>query len=166
MRSGAVLDHVSVGARDMYGARRFYAAVLAVLGLRIVDEAEGRFVDFGAGGPLSPEFSVETPVNGEPASPGNGVHVAFLAPSAAAVEAFHSAALANGGRSDGQPGPRPAYGPGYYSAFVFDPEGNKVEAVWRATVGVDAELHRSDVSAGPGRSGRRSDGSPSRRRAT
>ena len=124
-----MIDHVSVGANDIAAARGFYEAVLATVGLRVVDEAPGRFVDFGAAGPLEPEFSIETPTNGRRASAGNGVHVAFRAPTRAAVDAFHSAALAAGGTSDGAPGPRPNYGPHYYGAFVFDLEGNKIEAV-------------------------------------
>jgi len=127
-----MIDHISVGADDIAAARAFYATVLATVGLRIVDEAAGRFVDFGAGGALEPEFSVETPTDGRPAAPGNGVHVAFRAPSRAAVDAFHAAALISGGQSDGPPGPRPQYGPNYYGAFVFDLEGNKIEAVCHA----------------------------------
>ena len=124
-----MIDHVSVGANDIAAARGFYEAVLASVGLRVVDEAPGRFVDFGTAGPLEPEFSIETPTNGRRANPGNGVHVAFRAPTRAAVDAFHMAALAAGGISDGAPGPRPQYGPHYYGAFVFDLEGNKIEAV-------------------------------------
>ena len=127
-----MIDHVSIGANDIAAARAFYLAVLAAVGLRIVDEAPGRFVDFGAGTAEDPEFSLETPVDGRPATPGNGVHVAFRAPSRAGVDRFHEAALAAGGRSDGPPGPRPDYGPNYYGAFVFDLDGNKIEAVCHA----------------------------------
>ena len=78
-----MIDHVSVGANDIAAARGFYEAVLASVGLRVVDEAPGRFVDFGTAGPLEPEFSIETPTNGRRANPGNGVHVAFRAPTRA-----------------------------------------------------------------------------------
>ena len=124
-----MIDHISVGANDLAAARAFYKPVLETVGLRIIGEAAGRYVDFGTAGPLEPEFSLETPTNGQPASAGNGVHVAFRAPSRSAVDAFHTAALAAGGRSDGAPGLRPHYGPHYYGAFVFDLEGNKIEAV-------------------------------------
>jgi catechol 2,3-dioxygenase-like lactoylglutathione lyase family enzyme len=127
-----MLDHVSIGARDFVAMRRFYAGVLAEVGLRVVGEEAGRFVDFGDPRVGGLEFSLETPTNGRPASAGNGVHIAFLAASPQAVEAFHAAALTLAGQSDGAPGPRPAYGPDYYSAFVFDPEGNKIEAVWQS----------------------------------
>jgi len=64
--------------------------------------------------------------------PGPGFHLAFRAPSRAAVDRFHAAALAAGGASDGAPGPRPDYGPTYYAAFVIDPDGHKLEAVYNA----------------------------------
>ena len=127
-----MLDHVSLGVNDVARARAFYLPVLAKVGLDLVHEAQGRFIDFGADGPLNPEFSVETPTDGKPATAGNGVHVAFRAASRAAVDAFHAAALSNGGRCAGPPGPRPNYGPHYYGAFVFDLEGNKIEAVCHA----------------------------------
>ena len=124
-----MLDHVSLGANDIARAKAFYIPVLATVALEVVNEATGRFVDFGTDGPLPPEFSIETPTDGRPAAAGNGVHVAFRAASRAAVAAFHATALQNGGRCAGPPGLRPTYGPHYYGAFVFDPEGNKIEAV-------------------------------------
>ena len=124
-----MLDHVSLGANDIARAKTFYVPVLATVGLQVVEEAAGRFVDFGPGGPESLEFSLETPTDGAEATAGNGVHVAFRAPTRAAVDAFYTAALAHGGRCAGPPGLRPNYGPGYYGAFALDPEGNKIEAV-------------------------------------
>ena len=125
-----MLDHVSIGMRDFAVMRRFYVEVLATVGLRVLDEEAERFVDFGDPRLDGLEFSLERPTDGRAASPGNGVHIAFTALSPAAVDAFYAAALALGGGSDGAPGPRPLYGPDYYGAFVFDPEGNKIEAVW------------------------------------
>ena len=104
-----MIDHVLVGAEDIAAARSFYVVVLATVGLRIVDEGAGPLCGLRRGRPLEPEFSVETPTNGRRAGPGNGVHIAFRAPSRAAVDAFHAAALAAGGRSDGAPGPRPNF---------------------------------------------------------
>ncbi|MEJ0067350.1 MAG: VOC family protein [Caulobacteraceae bacterium] len=120
-----VIDHVSVGSNDIGRARAFYLPVLATLGLRIVAEEAGRYCDFGTD---SVAFSVETPVNGQAASPGNGMHVCFAAANRAAVTAFHAAALAAGGRDAGAPGPRPNYGEHYFGAFAFDLDGNKIEA--------------------------------------
>ena len=64
-----------------------------------------------------------------PVEPDSGSHICLRAPDAQAVDAFHAAALAAGGRSDGAPGRRPEYTESYYAAFVRDPDGNKIEAV-------------------------------------
>ncbi len=121
-----MLDHVSFGSNDLTAARAFYLPVMATLGLRIVEEEIGRFVDFGVDEIL---FSLETPVDGRPASVGNGSHICFKARDRAAVDAFYAAALAAGGTCDGPPGLRPKYHAHYYGAFVRDLDGNKIEAV-------------------------------------
>ena len=74
-------------------------------------------------------FSLETPVNGSRATPGNGVHTAFHAPDQETVRRFHEVATANGGTDEGAPGVRENYNANYYGAFVRDPDANKVEAV-------------------------------------
>jgi catechol 2,3-dioxygenase-like lactoylglutathione lyase family enzyme len=126
-----VLSHVSIGVKDVAKARAFYGAALAPLGIK-----EAYVVDLGQG-PLAIaygdgyfEFWVQLPHDGGAASSGNGTHIALEAADQASVDAFHKAALAAGGSDDGAPGPRPHYGPGYYGAFVRDPEGNKIEAVF------------------------------------
>jgi catechol 2,3-dioxygenase-like lactoylglutathione lyase family enzyme len=119
------IDHVSIGSNDVARARAFYLRALAPLGLRIVAEEVGRYCDFGI---ETVAFSIETPVNGEAASAGNGVHVCFKAANRAAVAAFYAAALSAGGRDAGPPGARPNYGEHYYGAFAFDLDGNKIEA--------------------------------------
>ena len=107
-------------------AREFYVAVLAVLGLRVIDEQVGAFADFGIDDVM---FSVETPSNRQKATVGNGVHIAFHVGSREIVDTFFDTAIEAGGQSDGEPGVRPEYGEHYYAAFVRDPEGNKIEAV-------------------------------------
>ena len=72
-------------------------------------------------------FSLETPVDGNPGSPGNGVHVAFQAPDRETVRCFHAMALEHGGQDEGAPGIRANYNANYYAAFVRDPDGNKIE---------------------------------------
>jgi catechol 2,3-dioxygenase-like lactoylglutathione lyase family enzyme len=84
-------------------------------------------VDYGS--ELGLVFSLETPVNKRPATPGNGVHIAFTAPDRHTVNTFYREALRLGGRDAGAPGPRPEYSEDYYGAFVLDPDGNKIEAV-------------------------------------
>lgn len=121
----SILSHVSLGAADMARAGAFYDRVLAPLGCRRVMEFEG-----GIGwGRRWPEFWVQTPIDRRPPSVGNGTHIAFLAQDRAAVDAFHAAGLAAGGRCEGPPGPRPEYEPGYYAAFLRDPDGHKIEAM-------------------------------------
>jgi catechol 2,3-dioxygenase-like lactoylglutathione lyase family enzyme len=120
-----MIHHVSVGTNDLSRARRFYDAVMPLLGLRLLSEDESS-LDYGVGEVL---FSLESPVDGGTATPGNGVHIAFAAQDPDMVDAFHRTALAHGGEDAGEPGLRPTYNPNYYGAFVYDPDGNKIEAV-------------------------------------
>jgi catechol 2,3-dioxygenase-like lactoylglutathione lyase family enzyme len=125
-----MLDHVSVGVANMVKAKAFYDAVLAPLGMNPVMPVEihGQLVGVGYGEPGKPAFWIQFPVNGQAASMGNGVHVAFRAETRAAVDEFFLAALDKGGVEDGRPGLRSEYHPDYYGAFVRDPDGNKIEA--------------------------------------
>ena len=120
-----MIHHVSLGTNDVSRSRVFYDAVLSVLGLRLL-QASDESADYGVSSVL---FSLETPVDGMPASAGNGVHIAFAAGGRATVDEFHRVALQHGGVDAGAPGLRPQYDPNYYGAFVLDPDGNKVEAV-------------------------------------
>lgn len=120
-----MLHHVSVGVSDVLRAAEFYDAVLGALGYKRTAQYLPYAIAYGEG---VSEFWVQLPHDHEAASIGNGAHVGFGARSQDAVHRFHAAALANGGRDDGAPGPRPDYGPEYYGAFVRDPFGNKVEA--------------------------------------
>jgi catechol 2,3-dioxygenase-like lactoylglutathione lyase family enzyme len=124
-----MLHHVSVGVADVTNAARFYDPVLAALGYRRVMEFLPYAIGYGDG---APEFWVQLPHDQQAASAGNGVHVGFAAASQDAVRAFHQAALAAGATDEGAPGPRPEYSPNYYGAFVRDPEGHKLEAVFFA----------------------------------
>ncbi len=121
-----MFSHVTVGTNDFERAAAFYDAVLATLD-------HGRFTSggdhVGYGSPDGSKFWLLSPFDKAAASPGNGSHVAFLAPNRAAVRAFHAAALANGGSDEGPPGPRPHYHRNYYGAYVRDPDGNKIQAV-------------------------------------
>lgn len=122
----SIISHVSLGTGDVERSARFYDAALGALGI-------GRRMEFPgavAYGRAFPEFWVQRPHDGGPAGVANGTHVCFLAASRAEVDAFHAAALAAGGTCDGPPGPRPQYDPAYYAAFVRDPDGHKVEAMF------------------------------------
>jgi len=119
-----MLAHISIGVSDLAKAARFYDAVLKPLGYaRVMEEAGG----LGYGVPDRPSFWLN-PVTG-PVPPAPGSHVAFLAHSRPAVDAFHAAGIAGGGRSDGAPGLRPHYHSNYYAAFIVDPDGHRIEAV-------------------------------------
>jgi catechol 2,3-dioxygenase-like lactoylglutathione lyase family enzyme len=120
-----MLSHVSLGTNDAARAAAFYDPVLAVLGIRKSDERDGS-IDYSA---AMIGFSLEKPADGQPASVGNGVHVAFIAESRGQVDEFYRVALAHGGSDAGPPGLRPEYDANYYGAFVRDPDGNKIEAV-------------------------------------
>jgi catechol 2,3-dioxygenase-like lactoylglutathione lyase family enzyme len=118
-----MIDHISIGVRDLERARRFYAAVLAAIGLAQLRDWPAA-VGFGK---KYPEFWINHRPALAPAD--TGVHVCLRAPSPQAVDAFHAAALAAGATSDGAPGARPEYSPNYYAAFIVDPDGNRIEAV-------------------------------------
>jgi catechol 2,3-dioxygenase-like lactoylglutathione lyase family enzyme len=124
MTGEPMIDHVTLWAGDLPASQRFYEAALAPLGFGPEFEHDG-LLAFGSGksGRLI-LYAGERPVA--------GVHLAFSAPSPEAVDAFHAAALQAGGRDNGAPGPRPEYHGGYYGAYVFDPDGNNVEAVHHA----------------------------------
>lgn len=115
-----MIDHISLKVRDLARSKAFYEAALAPLGYAVIMEF-GVTVGLGAG--RKPDFWLGV---GEASGP---MHIAFAAESREAVDAFHRAALAAGATDNGAPGPRPQYHPGYYGAFVLDPDGNNVEAV-------------------------------------
>jgi len=125
-RGKIVLGHLSFGVADLDRAAAFYDGVLATLGyVRVWSDSKA--VGYGAAGGNDKLALFARP--GLAAPPGAGFHLAFDAPSRAAVDAFHAAALRLGGRDEGAPGARPRYGPTYYAAFVTDPDGHKLEAV-------------------------------------
>lgn len=122
-----MIDHIGLAVSDIARSKAFYETALAPLGYAVVQEATNdvgnNVVLMGAGGEI--DFVI---ADGERVGQGN--HVAFRTDSRAKVDAFHAAALAAGGKDNGPPGLRPQYGEGYYAAFVFDPDGMNVEAVF------------------------------------
>jgi len=114
---GRLLDHVHLRVTDLEASKRFYRAVLASLGLPdVLQEGPGFF--------HADELFVD-----KADGPTSRVHLAFQTPDRETVHAFHQAALAAGGKDNGAPGER-KYHPGYYAAFVLDPDGNNIEAVF------------------------------------
>ena len=119
-----MLDHVSIGVRDIAAARRFYDAALAPLGYACLSHDE---TSLGYGRDAAAFWVLASP-HPVPANPQSGLHVCFAAPTRQSVEAFHAGALGAGGRDNGKPSLRPEYDPAYYAAFVIDPDGYRVEA--------------------------------------
>src|SRR5882672_10044919 len=120
-----MIDHISVGVSDLERSARFYEATLAPLGLsRLVT----RPATIGFGNNY-PDFCINVRAGMAQVSPESGTHICLRAKTTGDVDAFHAAALATGGRSDGAPGLRPHDRVRYYAAFVIDPDGNRIEAV-------------------------------------
>ena len=122
LHRGRLIDHVQLVVRDLAASQRFYAAVLEALEVPMGGTGEGYFWadELFVSGPDSP--AAQGALTGRH-------HLAFQARDKAMVEAFHRAALAAGGKDNGAPGER-SYHPGYYAAFVLDPDGNNIEAVF------------------------------------
>ena len=116
-----VLDHLGLAVGDLARAKAFYAAALEPLGFGVILEFPGTI---GLGLPGKPQLWLH---QGTPAAP---IHIALHAEDEARVQAFHAAALAAGGTDNGGPGLRPQYHAGYYAAYVKDPDGNNLEAVF------------------------------------
>lgn len=119
-----MIDHVSIGVRDLARTKRFYDAALAPLGYKCLSEGADS-LGYGA---KAVAFWISVADHPVPPDPKSGLHFCFTAPSRQSVQAFHAAALAAGGRDNGKPGPRTDYGPDYYAAFAVDPDGYRLEA--------------------------------------
>lgn len=121
LHRGRLIDHIQLVVRDLPASQAFYAAIFDVLGIPMGGAGDGFF--------WADELFVSTPDSEAAQGSLTGRHhLAFQAQSRAMVDAFYKAALATGGSDNGAPGER-AYHPGYYAAFVLDPDGNNVEAV-------------------------------------
>lgn len=120
-----MLHHISINVSDFATAKSFYTGALAPLGYGMVSEyAEWSVAGFGE--PGKPDTWIHA--SGKPVT--QTVHVAYAAKSKEDVQAFYNAGLAAGGKDNGAPGYRKEYSPGYYGAFVHDPDGNNIEAVF------------------------------------
>lgn len=119
-----MIDHVSIAVRDLTASGSFYDAVLAPLGLvRLVTRAGT--IGYGK---RYPEFWLNARPGMTATGDDSGTHICLRAPDSSAVQAFHTIAVARGGRSDGMPGPRQAAMIAYFGAFIRDLDGNKIEA--------------------------------------
>lgn len=124
-----MFSYVCLGTDDIARARRFYDAALVPLGhQRVEGYDDATSSAWGVDDP-GPHLWLTGAFNGRPATAGNGTMVSFLAATCTAVDAFHAAALAHGGTDEGAPGLRLHYGPNFYTAYVRDPDGHKLNAV-------------------------------------
>lgn len=131
LHRGRLIDHIQLVVRDLDASKRFYTAIFEVLGIPLGGEADDYF------------WADELFVSGKDSQASQGaltgrVHLAFQGRDRNAVEQFHRAALAAGGKDNGAPGERP-YHPGYYAAFVTDPDGNNIEVVFHGPAKKSAE---------------------------
>jgi catechol 2,3-dioxygenase-like lactoylglutathione lyase family enzyme len=124
-----MIDHMGIAVSDIDRSRKFYEAALGALGMSVnmevgPDQTGDGSTALGFGVPGEKIFWI---ADGE--QPGEGTHVAFRADRREQVDQFYEAAMRAGGKDNGKPGPRPNYGPDYYAAFVYDPDGANIEAV-------------------------------------
>ena len=129
LHRGRLIDHVHLIARDIEATKRFFVAALGALGRKIEGEGKGYF--------WSDEIFVSDDAMATTGP--THVHLAFQAPDRSTVDRFYEAALAAGGRDHGKPGVRAQYHAGYYGAFVLDPDGNNIEAVFHGPAKRSAE---------------------------
>jgi catechol 2,3-dioxygenase-like lactoylglutathione lyase family enzyme len=122
LHRGRLIDHIQLVVKDLPASKRFYSAVFETLGIPIGGSEESYFWADELFVSTADSLAAQGHLTGRH-------HLAFQAASREVVDAFHQAALANGGQDNGAPGERP-YHPGYYAAFVLDPDGNNIEAVY------------------------------------
>ena len=122
LHRGRLIDHVQLVVRDLSASQAFYSSVFEVLGVPMGGTGDGYFWADELFVSTAQSQAAQGVLTGRP-------HLAFQAKDRAMVDAFHKAALAHGGKDNGAPGERP-YHPGYYAAFVLDPDGNNIEAVF------------------------------------
>jgi catechol 2,3-dioxygenase-like lactoylglutathione lyase family enzyme len=120
-----IFDHIVLIVTDTEKSKQFYAEALAPLGIALIKEEDG-CVGFGTNGKPSLWICNDDEIQ-------NPMHIAFVAPDHKSIDEFYVAALSTGGRDNGKPGLREHYQPNYYSAFVLDPDGHNIEAVYRKT---------------------------------
>lgn len=122
-----MISHVTLGTNDLARAVAFYDALLAELSVWRHDFSEEYgFAGYAVSPEQTPQFFITKPFDGQAATVGNGVTIAFEAKDRATVDRFHATALAQGGTDEGAPGLRPHYHADYYGAYLRDPDGNKL----------------------------------------
>ena len=121
-----MIAYTMVGTRDIDRSRRFYDPLFAAMGRQLCfsDDQVASWGD--PADEAAPRFAAGYPFDGNASGVGNGAMTAFLIGDAGLIDRLHALALAHGGASEGEPGPRPHYSEGFYAAYVRDPDGNKL----------------------------------------
>lgn len=119
-----MIDHLSIGVKDIARTKAFYDAALKPLGYTCLSKSDGSL----GYGEKNVVLWISRSAHPVPADARSGLHICFKAATAKAVDGFHKAALKAGGKDNGEPGERADYGAGYYAAFVVDPDGYRLEA--------------------------------------
>jgi catechol 2,3-dioxygenase-like lactoylglutathione lyase family enzyme len=127
-----MIDHFGFRVKDLKAARRFYDAAMKALGLGVIENTKTSFLVGRSAKEPTPFLWIGTDQpsfwSADNQTSASLIHVAFQAKDDKSVEAFHKAALENGGKDNGRPGPRGPVEMGYYAAYVIDPDGNNIEA--------------------------------------
>lgn len=144
LHRGRLIDHIQLVVKDLAASRRFYEAVLDVLGVPIDFEGDGFFSADELAVSSADSEAAQGKLTGRN-------HLAFQAKDRATVDAFHKAGLEAGGQDNGAPGERPDYHPGYYAAFLLDPDGNNVEAVYHGEATRSADAVKITFQTGEGK---------------
>jgi catechol 2,3-dioxygenase-like lactoylglutathione lyase family enzyme len=132
LQRGRLIDHIQLVVEDLDASRRFYDAVFKVLDIPVDSNSASHF--------WADELFISTPDGPEAAGKLTGRHhIAFQAKDRETVDRFHSEGLEGGGKDNGAPGERTRYHPGYYAAFLLDPDGNNIEAVYHGEAKRSAE---------------------------
>jgi catechol 2,3-dioxygenase-like lactoylglutathione lyase family enzyme len=130
MSGDSLILYATLGSSDLQRSGTFYDAVLGALGYKRSPESVETWIGWGPSYDGGVSLWVTKPFDGKAPTAGNGTMLAFRARNEAEVQAFHKAALANGGSDEGGPGTRPYYEPTFYVAYVRDPDGNKLACVF------------------------------------
>ncbi len=125
-----LLNHIQIKVKNVHHSRLFYDSVMNILGYHMVLEIKNTVIGYGTS--VHDMFEIRQATNATPLS--RSVHLAFNAPSSQSVDAFYRVALESGAKCNGKPGFRSEYEEGYYAAFIIDPDGHNIEAVYKELI--------------------------------
>lgn len=122
-----IFNHVQIKIKDLNYSRKFYDSIMSILGYKVVLDIKDVVIGYGT----SVHDMFEIRQAAKEAALSKSIHLAFNAPNIESVDAFYQAALEKGAKGNGKPNFRPEYEEGYYAAFVIDPDGHNIEAIYK-----------------------------------